>query len=139
MESISTKVKKLNIIQKIRRNIFIFRIKKIDAEKYEKAPEYIKGDRQVVEKLCDRISIIKKGRIVASTSLEELKAKKISLEQYYLNIINDDQIGSKAMRVESKKEKEEVPASKFFAKKIKKGSIVKENYTTNEFEVRNKK
>ena len=55
MESISTKVKKLNIIQKIRRNIFIFRIKKIDAEKYEKAPEYIKGDRQVVEKLCDRI------------------------------------------------------------------------------------
>lgn len=93
----------------------------------------------IVEKLCDRISIIKKGRIVASTSLEELKEKKISLEQYYLNIINDDQIGSKAMRVESKKEKEEVPASKFFAKKIKKGSIVKENYTTNEFEVRNKK
>ena len=55
MESISTKVKKINIIKKIRRYIFIFRIKRIDVKKYEKAPEYIKGDIEVVEKLCDRI------------------------------------------------------------------------------------
>lgn len=93
----------------------------------------------IVEKLCDRIAIIKKGRIVASTKLEDLKEQNLSLEQYYLDIINDNNIGTHAMRVESKKEVEEAPASKFFEKKLKKNAIVKENYKINELEIRKKK
>ena len=42
----------------------------------------------VVEKLCDRIAIIKKGKLRACMSIEELNAKGISLEQFYLDIIN---------------------------------------------------
>ena len=42
----------------------------------------------VVEKLCDRIAIIKKGQLRACTSLAELNEKGIALEQFYLDIIN---------------------------------------------------
>ena len=42
----------------------------------------------VVEKLCDRIAIIKKGRLRACTSIQELNEKGIALEQFYLDIIN---------------------------------------------------
>lgn len=56
MQVLSTYVKKLNIIQQIRRNIFIRGINRVDAKKYENAPEYIKRDREVVEKLLDRIT-----------------------------------------------------------------------------------
>lgn len=43
----------------------------------------------VVEKICDRIAIIKKGKLRAITSLKELEEKGISLEKFYLDIIND--------------------------------------------------
>ena len=43
----------------------------------------------VVEKICDRIAIIKKGRIRACVSLKELEEKGIELERFYLDIIND--------------------------------------------------
>ena len=56
MQVLSTDVKKLNIIQKIRKNIFIKGITRVDAKKYENAPEYIKRDKEVVEKLLDRIA-----------------------------------------------------------------------------------
>ena len=42
----------------------------------------------VVEKICDRIAIIKKGKIRACVTLKELEAKGIELEQFYLDIIN---------------------------------------------------
>ena len=42
----------------------------------------------IVEKLCDRIMIIKKGKIRTSVRLDELKEKNINLEEFYLNIIN---------------------------------------------------
>lgn len=42
----------------------------------------------IVEKLCNRIIIIKNGQIVTSVTLEELKEQNISLEEFYLNIIN---------------------------------------------------
>lgn len=44
----------------------------------------------IVEKLCDRIIIIKNGKIVTSLKLDELKEKGVSLEEYYLDIINKD-------------------------------------------------
>ena len=43
----------------------------------------------VVEKLCDKIAIIKKGQLRAYTSLKELAEQGIELEQYYLDIIYD--------------------------------------------------
>ena len=43
----------------------------------------------VVEKLCDKIAIIKKGQLRAFTSMQELNEQGIDLEQYYLSIIYD--------------------------------------------------
>ena len=43
----------------------------------------------VVEKLCDKIAIIKKGQLRAYTSLKDLAEQGIELEQYYLDIIYD--------------------------------------------------
>ena len=43
----------------------------------------------IVEKLCDRIAIIKHGEIQVQTSLKELEDQGISLEEYYLEIIGD--------------------------------------------------
>ena len=42
----------------------------------------------VVEKICDRIAIIKKGKIRACVTLKELEEKGVDLEQFYLDIIN---------------------------------------------------
>lgn len=42
----------------------------------------------IVEKLCDRIIIIKKGKIQTTVTLKDLKKKKVSLEQFYMDIIN---------------------------------------------------
>lgn len=49
----------------------------------------------VVEKICDRIAIIKKGKIRACVTLKELEEKGIDLEQFYLDIINGEEDGSK--------------------------------------------
>ena len=38
---------------------------------------------QEVEKMCNRVIIINKGKIVADEQLESLKAKKIDLESYF--------------------------------------------------------
>ncbi len=43
----------------------------------------------VVEKLCDKIAIIKKGQLRAFTSMKELNEKGIELEKFYLDIIYD--------------------------------------------------
>ena len=43
----------------------------------------------VVEKLCDKIAIIKKGQLRAYKSMQELNDQGIELENYYLNIIYD--------------------------------------------------
>ena len=43
----------------------------------------------LVEKLCDRIAIIKKGQLRACVTIKELADQGIELEQFYLNIIND--------------------------------------------------
>ena len=43
----------------------------------------------IVEKLCDRIAIIKNGQICAVTTLKEIQEQGITLEEFYLKIIND--------------------------------------------------
>ena len=43
----------------------------------------------VVEKICDRIAIIKKGKLRACTTIKELDEKGISLERFYLDIIEN--------------------------------------------------
>ncbi|MCQ2087850.1 MAG: YwaF family protein [Bacilli bacterium] len=42
----------------------------------------------IVEKLCDRIAIIKKGHIQCVVTVEEIEKTGMSLEDYYLSIIN---------------------------------------------------
>ena len=46
---------------------------------------------EVVEKLCDRITIIKKGQIQCTKTIEEIE-KECSLEEYYLKTIGADGI-----------------------------------------------
>ena len=41
----------------------------------------------VVEKICDKIAIIKKGKIRAAAKVSELEARGIDLEQFYLDTI----------------------------------------------------
>ncbi len=69
----------------------------------------------IVEKLCDRIVIIKNGQIIESATLKELKKKKISLEKYYLNLIESDDID--AQMVEEKEISSPPAESKFFEEK----------------------
>ena len=44
----------------------------------------------VVEKICDRIAIIKKGKLRASAYLSDLEENGIELERFYLNTIQDE-------------------------------------------------
>ena len=46
---------------------------------------------EVVEKICDRIAIIKKGKIRACVSINELWEQGIGLEDFYLSIINAEE------------------------------------------------
>ena len=45
----------------------------------------------VVEKICDKIAIIKKGKIRAAATVAELEARNIDLEQFYLDTIYADE------------------------------------------------
>ena len=44
----------------------------------------------VVEKICDRIAIIKKGKLRACVTLKELEERGIDLESFYLSIIENE-------------------------------------------------
>ena len=44
----------------------------------------------IVEKLCDRIAIIKRGEIQATTTVKEIEAGGQTLEEFYLKIIGDE-------------------------------------------------
>ena len=48
----------------------------------------------VVEKICDKIAIIKKGKIRAAATVSELDARGIELEQFYLNTIHSEEDAS---------------------------------------------
>ena len=44
----------------------------------------------VVERICDRIAIIKKGNILTCKTLKEIEDSKVSLEDFYMNMINQN-------------------------------------------------
>jgi len=44
----------------------------------------------VVERICDRIAIIKKGDIKVTKSIKEIEESGITLEDFYMNIISED-------------------------------------------------
>lgn len=46
----------------------------------------------VVERICDRIAIIKKGNILVDVKVKELEDKNINLEEFYLETINAELI-----------------------------------------------
>jgi len=68
----------------------------------------------VVERICDKITIIKKGKIQCSASIKELEEKGIKLEDFYLNVIN----GNTNMK-NKEKEEEEKKISKAKEKNVK--------------------
>ena len=43
----------------------------------------------IVEKLCDRIAIIKHGEIQVQTTIQEIESSGTTLEEFYLNTIGD--------------------------------------------------
>ena len=45
----------------------------------------------VVEKICDRVAIIKKGQIKATLSIHDLESKKMSLEKYFMDVIAQEE------------------------------------------------
>ena len=45
----------------------------------------------IVEKLCDRIAIIKKGHIKCITTVDEIEKTGMSLEDFYMSIINQEE------------------------------------------------
>ena len=45
----------------------------------------------IVEKLCDRIAIIKKGHIKCITTVEDIEKTGVSLEDFYMSVINEDE------------------------------------------------
>ena len=45
----------------------------------------------VVENICDKVAIIKKGRIRAAATVSELDARGIALEQFYLDTIHSEE------------------------------------------------
>lgn len=50
----------------------------------------------VVERICDRIAIIKKGKILADVKVKDLEKKGINLEEFYLETINAELIAEYA-------------------------------------------
>ena len=46
----------------------------------------------IVEKLCQRIAIIKKGNIKCVKTVEEVEQSGVTLEQFYLNTISDKEV-----------------------------------------------
>lgn len=52
----------------------------------------------VVEKICDRIGIIKKGQIQCVKTIKEIEKSGTTLEKFYMKIINDEKIDAIPVR-----------------------------------------
>ena len=77
----------------------------------------------IVEKICDRIVIIKNGKIRASVTMKKLQKGNINLEDFYLDIINQkEELPSEVEKLEQIKQPAE---SKFFEEKTKKEGWIK--------------
>lgn len=55
----------------------------------------------VVEKICDRIGIIKKGQIQCVKTIDEIEKEGKTLEEFYMNIVNNTKVD--AIKVEKHK------------------------------------
>ena len=62
----------------------------------------------VVEQLCDKIAIIKKGQILASKYLSELEQEGTSLEEFYLKLTNTD-VSAVKVKEEQNPQQEQIP------------------------------
>ena len=60
----------------------------------------------VVERICDRIAIIKKGHILCQHSVKELEDAGLQLEQFYMDRIENTDVDSDPVKRESKTEKQ---------------------------------
>jgi ABC-2 type transport system ATP-binding protein len=54
----------------------------------------------VVENICDRIAIIKKGKILADKSVSEIKKSGVRLEDFYMNTIGEKEKGKSLTKAE---------------------------------------
>lgn len=66
----------------------------------------------VVEKICDRIAIIKKGNILVTKTVAEIEKEGSTLEQFYMNTIN----GEKNRRWKKHKLKREMGLKRFLVR-----------------------
>ncbi|MBO4569693.1 MAG: YwaF family protein [Clostridia bacterium] len=67
----------------------------------------------VVEKICTRIAIIKKGHIIVTKSVKDIEKSGVSLEEFYMNTINNADVeAKKAVPEENGEPKEENKKSK---------------------------
>ena len=67
----------------------------------------------VVEKICTRIAIIKKGHIIVTKSVKDIEKSGVSLEEFYMNTINNANVEAKKAEPEENGEpKEEKKKSK---------------------------
>ena len=76
----------------------------------------------VVERICDRIAIIKNGHIVTTADMKELEEKGVVLEDYYRETIENANVISEAVEAKEpiKEEKKENKKKKLFGKKKEK-------------------
>ena len=62
----------------------------------------------VVEKICDRIGIIKKGQIQCVKTVKEIEDSGKSLEEFYMNIIENNKVEAIAIKNSDKNESSKV-------------------------------
>ena len=87
----------------------------------------------VVERICDRIAIIKKGTILTDVKVKDLEKKGINLEDFYLETINADLIKyyeeadqeNKVKEVKEKKVTKNTQTKKSSSKSVRKNSTTK--------------
>ena len=78
----------------------------------------------VVERICDRIAIIKKGQIQCVRTIKDIEESNTTLEKFYMKIINDEKID--AIPVKQETPKDDVDNKTKKEKKEKKTKKVKE-------------
>ena len=61
-----------------------------DIEELERLPGMMRMEiREVAEKLCDKVAIIKNGRLAASGPMDQVRGDE-SLEQVFLELVDDE-------------------------------------------------
>ena len=90
----------------------------------------------IVESLCDRIAIIKKGKILSCKSLKEIEESNVSLEEFYLNITQTkvepsfyEDINTEASDENKENKKKEKKKQKHISQKTKRINQKKEKGT----------